>query len=96
MSISLEAIERIAHLARLPLEHTSDGHPIQDDLNRMVKMVDQIRGADTQGISPMAHPLNMSQAFRTDDITELNEREQLISLSSKAEAGLYLVPPVIE
>lgn len=96
MSISLEAIERIAHLARLPYEHTPDSHPIQDDLNRIVQMVDQIRGADTKGISPMAHPLNMSQVFRTDEVTELNERDQLMLLSSKAEAGLYLVPQVIE
>lgn len=96
MSISLEAIERIAHLARLPNENTRESHALQDDLNRIVKMVDQITEANTKDISPMAHPLNMNQPLRPDTVTELNERDLLIKLSSKEESGLYLVPQVIE
>jgi aspartyl-tRNA(Asn)/glutamyl-tRNA(Gln) amidotransferase subunit C len=96
MSISLEAIERIAHLARLPIENTRESQALQDDFNRIVKMVDQITEANTQDITPMAHPLQMNQVLRPDVVTELNERDQLIKLSSKAEAGLYLVPQVIE
>jgi aspartyl-tRNA(Asn)/glutamyl-tRNA(Gln) amidotransferase subunit C len=96
MSISPEAIARIAHLARLPSENTRDSLALQDDLGRIVQMVNQITEADTQGIVPMAHPLNMNQEFRADEVTEQNERDLLIKLSSKAEAGLYLVPQVIE
>lgn len=96
MSISLEAIERIAHLARLPNENTRDSHALQDDLNRIVQMVNQITETNTQGIEPMAHPLNMQQVLRADVVTELNERDSLIKLAPKAEAGLYLVPQVIE
>ncbi len=96
MSISLEAIERIAHLARLPYENTRESLAIQDDLNRIVQMVDQITEANTENIAPMAHPLQMNQILRPDKVTELNERDVLMKLSSKTESGLYLVPQVIE
>ena len=59
-------------------------------------MVNQITSADTEGIVPMAHPLDMQQPLRSDVVTEKNERDILIKLAPKAEEGLYLVPTVIE
>lgn len=96
MSISPDTIARISHLARLPNENTGDNLRLQNDLNRIVQMVEKIQEANTQDIDPMAHPLHMNQVFRPDEVTEANERDLLIKLSSKAEAGLYLVPQVIE
>jgi aspartyl-tRNA(Asn)/glutamyl-tRNA(Gln) amidotransferase subunit C len=96
MPITSEAIEHIAHLARLGVEHTPEAVSIQEDLNRIVAMVDQITSANTQGIEPMAHPYSASQRLRPDIITESSQRDILLALSSKAEAGLFLVPQVIE
>lgn len=96
MSFSREAIAQITKLARLSGENTRVGHSIQDDLSRIVKMVDQISSINTQGISPMAHPLEMQQPLRPDAVTEPEQREALLKLAPKAEAGLFLVPPVIE
>lgn len=96
MSFSREAITQIAKLARLSGENTRDGQSIQDDLSRIVQMVDQITSANTKGIQPMAHPLDMHQPIRHDTVTEPNQRDALLKLAPKAEAGLFLVPPVIE
>lgn len=96
MSFSPEAIRRLSHLARLGVENTQDEASIQDDLNRIVAMVDQITAANTDGIEPMAHPLDVCQPLRADVVTETNERDSLLSLAPKAEAGLFLVPQVIE
>jgi aspartyl-tRNA(Asn)/glutamyl-tRNA(Gln) amidotransferase subunit C len=99
MPFSQEAINQIAHLARLR-ENTRDGHSIQDDLNRIVQMVDQIASCNTEGVQPLAHPLEMiqqiNQRFRKDIVTEIDEREALLALAPKAEADLFLVPTVIE
>lgn len=96
MSFSRETILKIAKLARLGLENTRDGDSIQDDLSRIVAMVDQITSANTAGISPMAHPLELAQPYRQDEVIEPNQRDTLLKLAPKAEAGLFLVPPVIE
>jgi len=96
MPFSKKAIEHIAHLARLGVEHTLEADPIQEDLNRIVAMVDQISSANTEGIEPMAHPFEAAQRLRPDDVTETNQQTQLLALSSQSEAGLFLVPQVIE
>jgi aspartyl-tRNA(Asn)/glutamyl-tRNA(Gln) amidotransferase subunit C len=44
----------------------------------------------------MAHPMEAGQRLRTDDITETDHREQFQSTAPQVEAGLYLVPKVIE
>lgn len=96
MPFSQNAIEYIAHLARLKIENNQDDSTIQDDLNRIVAMVDQISAANTNGILPMAHPLETVQRLRPDTVTEPNERDMLLALAPKAEAGLFLVPTVLE
>jgi aspartyl-tRNA(Asn)/glutamyl-tRNA(Gln) amidotransferase subunit C len=44
----------------------------------------------------MAHPLDASQRLRPDAVTETNQREQFQAIAPKTEAGVYLVPQVIE
>lgn len=95
-TFSQEEIAKIAHLARLEFEKNGPQSSIQDDLNKIVRMVGQISSATTNGIEPMAHPLEMPQPLRADEVTEKNEREKLQTLSSWKEAGLFLVPTVIE
>jgi aspartyl-tRNA(Asn)/glutamyl-tRNA(Gln) amidotransferase subunit C len=96
MSFSKEALDKLARLARLGFEHTRDGQAIQDDLSKIVAMVEKISDIDTKNVIPMAHPLAMEQPMREDLVTEPNQREELLSLAPKTEAGLFLVPPVIE
>lgn len=96
MPFSRDAIEYITHLARLDIKHTQDVESIQADLNKIVAMVDQITAANTDGIQPMAHPLEMVQRLRPDAVSEPNERETLLALAPMSEAGLFLVPTVLE
>jgi aspartyl-tRNA(Asn)/glutamyl-tRNA(Gln) amidotransferase subunit C len=45
----------------------------------------------------MAHPLvGQSQRLRHDEITEVDRHEQYQSIAPAVQAGLYLVPKVIE
>jgi aspartyl-tRNA(Asn)/glutamyl-tRNA(Gln) amidotransferase subunit C len=96
MPFSRDTIEYVAHLARLDIRDTQDIDSIQADLNRIVAMVDQITAANTDGIQPMAHPLEMVQRLRPDTVTEPNDRDTLLALAPMSEAGLFLVPTVLE
>ena len=96
MPFSRDTIEYVAHLARLDISDTQDINSIQADLNRIVAMVDQITAANTDGIQPMAHPLEMVQRLRPDVVIEPNARETLLALAPMSEAGLFLVPTVLE
>ena len=88
-------VEKIAHLARLGL---NDGElpRITDALNSILGLVDEMQAVNTDGIEPLAHPLEASQRLRADVVTETNHREAYQSIAPAVENGLYLVPKVID
>ncbi len=95
MSLSREEVEKIAHLARL--EITDDEmNGFVNNLSRIIDFVDQLQSLDTSDVVPMAHPLNMSQRLRADIVSEQDQRDKFQANAGQVEAGLYLVPKVIE
>jgi len=96
MSLTPEDVKKVAHLARLSIKET-DIAPVTDKMSQVIELVDQISSVDTTGIIPMAHPLTgMIQRLRADEVTEVDERERLQAGAPSTEAGLYLVPRVVE
>ena len=95
MSLNKEQIQYIATLARLKLQDDEIGDVV-DKLSKIVDFVDQLQAAPTDDVVPMAHPLNMSQRLRADEITESDQRDQLQKNAPSVEDGYYLVPRVIE
>ena len=95
MSLDRTDVEKIAHLARLEVESNEmDG--IAKELSNILDLVEQMSAVDTEGVVPMAHPLHMVQRLRPDEVTETNRRETFQGIAPQTEAGLYLVPKVIE
>lgn len=95
MSLTSDEIKKIAHLARLTLTQ-ADIDLYASQLTRILDFVEQMNQLDTSEIEPLAHPLELSQRLRPDSITEIIEREKYQKLAPLVEAGLYLVPKVID
>ena len=95
MSLTPDQVKQVAHLARLQLDPAMvDGYARQ--LSNILQMVDQLSSTDTAGVTPMAHPLDMTQRLRPDGITEPNRRDEYQAIAPQVQDGLYLVPKVIE
>ncbi len=62
----------------------------------ILDFIAQMNTIDTAAIEPLSHPLELSQRLRPDVVTETNLRERYLAIAPLAEAGLYLVPKVIE
>jgi len=95
MSLDTEAVRKIAHLARLGVDESENERYVRN-LSDILSFVEQLNAADTRGIEPMAHPLDASQRLRADEVSETDRHEQFQRIAPKVEAGLYLVPKVIE
>jgi aspartyl-tRNA(Asn)/glutamyl-tRNA(Gln) amidotransferase subunit C len=95
MPLTPDEVRSIAHLARLAISER-DIPRYADNLSRILDFVAQLDKADTTRVAPMAHPLDMSQRLREDAVTESNQRELFQENAPQAEAGLYIVPKVIE
>jgi len=95
MSLSLDDVRRIAHLARIEVSD-AELRAVQQQLNGILGLVEQLQAAETAGIAPMAHAQNVTLRLRDDEVTEPDQREPFQSTAPAVEAGLYLVPKVIE
>jgi aspartyl-tRNA(Asn)/glutamyl-tRNA(Gln) amidotransferase subunit C len=95
MSLDADQVRKIAHLARLAIQQ-SDIAEYARNLSRILELAEQMNAVDTTGVAPLAHPLDASQRLRADAVTEPNRREQFQAIAPQVEAGLYLVPKVIE
>ena len=89
-------VKKIAGLARLQVD-AAQAAALKTSLNQILEMVAAINQADTEQVRPMAHPLNMQQRLRADEVTETAiDVARIQELAPETEAGLYLVPQVIE
>ncbi len=95
MSLTNEEVKKIAHLARLRVNE-DDLPTYAGNLSGILALVEQMNNVDTQGIVPMAHPQDASQRLRDDVVSENDQRERFQAIAPQTEAGLYLVPKVIE
>ena len=95
MSLSPDQIQRLARLARIALGPAEEAEVV-GQLNRVLGLIDQMRAVDTAGIEPMSHPVEVAQRQRADIVDQVDERELFQSVAPAVEAGLYLVPKVLE
>jgi aspartyl-tRNA(Asn)/glutamyl-tRNA(Gln) amidotransferase subunit C len=95
MSLTLEQVQRIAHLARIEISE-AEAMTTQGHLNGIFQLIEQMQAVDTQGVAPMAHAQDVSQRLRPDAVSEGDRRAAYQAVAPETEAGLYLVPKVIE
>lgn len=95
MPLGAAEVGKIAHLARLAIRE-QDAPAYARNLSAILELAEQMNAVDTTGVAPMAHPLDMAQRLRADAVSETNQREYFQAIAPQVEAGLYLVPKVIE
>jgi len=95
MALTLEDVKRVAHLARIAIDD-NEASAVLAQLRGVFQLIEQMRAVDTRGIEPMSHALDVVQRLREDAVTESDQRESFQAIAPQVEAGLYLVPKVIE
>jgi len=96
MSLIRQDVEKIARLARLSI--TDAEMPVYvTSLSSIVDFVAELSRVQTDRVEPMAHPLEgLKQRLRADAVTETDHREKYQANAPQVQAGLYVVPRVIE
>ena len=65
-------------------------------INGIFGLIEQMQAVDTTGVEPMSHPQELATRLRPDLVTETDRRDAFQKVAPQTEAGLYLVPKVIE
>ena len=69
MSLSLEQVQRIAHLARIEVS-AAEAEATLSRLNGIFQLIEAMQAVDTRGVEPMAHAQDLSQRLREDAVSE--------------------------
>jgi len=95
MRLSVEDVQRIATLARIAVSER-DIDQVAAQLQGIFGLIEQMQAVDTHAVAPMSHAQELVLRLRPDEVSEDDRREQFQALAPAVEAGLYLVPKVIE
>lgn len=95
MSLTLENVHRIAHLARIEVI-PDEAETLRTRMNDILTFVEQLQTVESADITPMAHAVDVVQRLREDRVTEIDRHADFQAIAPETEDQLYLVPKVIE
>lgn len=95
MALDTKTVDHIAALARIGIDPgEADGYAAE--LSQILEFVEQMNAVDTDDVAPLTHPQDRLLRMRDDRVTETNQRDEFQRTAPAVEAGLYLVPRVVE
>lgn len=95
MKVDSEALQKIAHLARLevrPEEETD----LLNSLNGVLTWMEQLNEVDTTGVEPLTHMSDETNVLRDDIVANHLPREQALANAPQHDGQFFEVPKVME
>ena len=95
MALSLADVSRISQLARIEVTE-AEAQEVLTQMQAIFGLIEELLSVDTRGVDPMSHAQDVMLRLRDDEVTERDQHDLFQSIAPQVEAGLYLVPKVIE
>lgn len=95
MALTKEDVSAIAKLARLQV-NDDEIEQYKQELTQILDLVEQMNQVDVTNVEPMAHPQELMQPLRADQVLESDQRNKFQAIAPAVQDGLYLVPKVID
>ncbi len=95
MALTLEEVKRVARLARIAVNE-NEARSALTQMSGIFGLIEQMQAVDTASVEPMSHAQQVMLRLREDRVTETDQHALFQSVAPQVEAGLYLVPKVIE
>ncbi len=89
--ISDETIEYVGILAKLELSD-EEKEQAKKDMGNMLDYIDKLNELDTEGVEPMSHVFPVNNVFREDEVTNGDDRENMLANAPQKKDGTYMVP----
>ncbi len=94
MSLSREDVEKVALLARLRLGD-DELELMTSQLGQVLGYIQQLDELDTEGVEPLAHPLDLHNVLADDVLRDSLPREKALAAAPKSDDECFLVPAVL-
>lgn len=93
--ISDETIEYVGILAKLELSG-EEREQAKKDMGRMLDYIDKLNELDTEGVEPMSHIFPVNNVFRSDEVTNGDDSENMLLNAPQKKEGTYMVPKTFD
>ncbi len=95
MPISTEQVHWVATLARLELNE-ADLAKMTEQLSAILEYVDQLKKVPTDGVEPMAHPLQVHNVFRDEEPDPSLPVDAALANAPDRKGAFFGVPPILD
>ncbi len=95
MSINIETLEKIAHLARLEFDEKSEEKMLKD-MNNILSFVEKLQEVDTENVEPLQSMSFEINQLREDKLGEQLTHEKGLKNAPKKDADFFRVPKVMD
>lgn len=95
MALTTEEVRYIAALARLQFTPEEEAQ-LAEQMSAILEYMDKLNEADTEGIEPMSHVLDLYNVERPDVVMARVDREAALAVAPDADGTYFRVPRVIE
>lgn len=92
--ISRDDVAHVADLARLRLTDDELEH-FTEQLAAVLDHARDVEGLDVDDVPPTAHPYELTNVLRPDEVRSTLDRDEVLAQAPAAEAGQFRVPPVL-
>ena len=94
MSLDRQQVAKIAYLARLSLTDAELDEMTQQ-LGKIVDLVDQLSEANTDGVEPLVHAIELQNVLQMDQIKPSLPREKALANAPDADEECFRVSAVL-
>jgi len=95
MKVDHEALQKIAHLARLEVSPEEEADLLRS-LNGVLTWMEQLNEVDTTGVEPLVHMSDETNVLRDDIVGNHLPREQALANAPQHDGQFFEVPKVME
>lgn len=93
--LTAETVRKVAKLARLKLSD-AEVEQFTGQLGGVLGYVDVLNELNTDGVEPLAHPLEIADVLRDDVAIPSLPRDAALSNSPKSDGKYFLVPQILD
>ncbi len=95
MKLSLDSVDKLAHLARLEFDYTTRQQML-DDMNQMLAFVEQLNEMDTEGVEPLIYMTDDVNIYRDDKVENQISKEDALRNVPKKDSDYVRVTKVLK
>lgn len=92
--LSIEAVKKVAHLARLTLKQ-EELEQLAKQLSTVLDHFESLSKVNTEGVEPLVTPTDMTSVWRADEVEPGFGQDVALENAPEVIGHLFKVPPVV-